>query len=192
MLKITGIILGMSGLLIGCKEKEAKEETTDKKQEADVVEEDKVNEDNVNDTKYISKDGKIEIELPNETWVCTDDSGDNITISSEEGVINIMRNEGDAVATQLVDNQGEYEAQIKGFFADVQFEVISFDKTEEEGRTGYRSVIKYVNNEPDYYMVGMATYNSMEGYTVAATLYKDDTQLLKKTENSVFTMKVLK
>jgi hypothetical protein len=41
-------------------------------------------------------------------------------------------------------------------------------------------------------MVGAATYGESEGYTVAATLYKEDAQLLSAVENSVFTMKVLK
>ena len=189
--KILTLLVSVSILFVGCGTKETKEAAG----QAGEVALESQNSEEVTEAanlEYVSQDGSIALTLPNETWVCTEDTKDNIVITSEEGVINIIRNEGEAVATQLVDSKEAYESMIHGVFFGVEFEVLSFEQIDAEGRRGYHAVIQYAQDNPDKYMVGAATYGESEGYTVAATLYKEDAQLLSAVENSVFTMKVLK
>ena len=188
--KILTLSVSVSILFVGCGAKETEEATG---QAGEVVQESQNSEEvtEVAALDYVSSDGRIELTLPNATWVCTEDTGDNIVITSEEGVINIIRNEGEAVTTQLVESKEAYESMIHGVFFGIEFEVLSFEKIDADGRRGYHAVIQYAQDNPDRYMVGAATYGDTDGYTVAATLYKDDAQLLSAVENSVFTMKVL-
>lgn len=141
---------------------------------------------------YISKNKDIEITLPDQSWKCTEDSDSQITFNSDSGVINIMHVKGENVASiQVPDSKEAYEAMIKGNFADVTFEVMQFDLFDRDGRKGYQAVIDYEDNNPDKYMVGYGTYSNDDGYTVAASLTKEDTSLLESLKQSVFGMKVL-
>ena len=197
--KIILLLVGVSALLIGCtKENDKNMQETDSavqgEEEANsaISEEAKSEEPvAVEDLSYISNDGNIEIMLPNATWECTEDTGKNIIITSQEGVINIIYNEGQAVSSQLVENKEAYESMIRGVFFGIEFETLHFQQINADGRRGYNAVIQYAEGNPDRYMVGAANYGEADGYTVAATLYVEDEELLSIVEDSVFAMKVL-
>lgn len=187
--KMIMLLISVTILATGCGEKKEEESATGQETAVEESQDGEVTMETV-DLDFVSNDGRIALTLPNETWICTEDTEDNIVITSEEGVINIIRNEGEAVASQLVDNQEAYESMIRGIFFGIEFDVLSFEQIDADGRRGYQAVIQYAQDNPDRYMVGAATYGETDGYTVAATLYKDDAELLSIVENSVFSMKV--
>ena len=190
IIKILGICMIAVLATAGCQKKESAaeskpvEETTKKEAEEPVV---------IDSLNYISVEEDIEIELPDDTWKCTEDTGSSITFESEAGIISIMHLKGEDIASiQVPADQAAYEAMIKGNFAELQYEILEYENIEDNGRTGYKVVVKYDDSNPDKYTVGYGTYSADDGYTVAATLTDDDEELLNRVKDSIHGMKILK
>lgn len=143
---------------------------------------------------FVSKDGKVELHFSDETWECTVDTENTKTFESEDGVINVIFVEGEGIAQTMVpDSTDAYQRMVNGGMADLAFEVIGFERADQGDEQIYKGTVHYTSEtNPDKYVTHYGVYTADAGYTVTAVLFKEDTQLLEKVQETIYGIKVEK
>ena len=143
---------------------------------------------------FVSEDRKVELHFSDETWECTVDTENTKTFESEDGVINVIFVEGEGIAQTMVpDSTDAYQRMVNGGMADLAFEVIGFERADQGDEQIYKGTVHYTSEtNPDKYVTHYGVYTADAGYTVTAVLFKEDTQLLEKVQETIYGIKVEK
>lgn len=197
-----GMSLAIVSLVSGCDKLKKPQETeaeTEKKTEkiTEAPTETEKETEPQKDIAFKSKDGSIQITLPDSTWKVTQDADEMRVFSSGAAMISIVHKVGESNMKNLsvAESEEALKESLTKQYGEANeadaFEVVKFEKKTAGTLNTYEYTVKYNSTSMWTYAVTYGIIADKEAYVISGTVTDDNAVLLKAVQDSVESFTVL-
>lgn len=146
---------------------------------------------------FQSKDGSIQITLPDSTWKVTQDADEMRVFSSGAAMISIVHKAGENNMKNLsvAESEEALKESLTKQYGEANeadaFEVVKFEKKTAGTLNTYEYTVKYNSTSMWTYAVTYGIIAEKEAYVISGTVTDDNAVLLKAVQDSVESFTVL-